>query len=85
MAELRALFPTAPTGAQPGAPTDAPRVVSTWSLVGLGLETLRHQVQQRWSLARLRTCLPRLRRFLSDLPPFVGQTIPDNPFKSLVL
>ena len=60
VAELRALFPT--------AQTDAQRVVSTWSLVGVGLETLRHQVQHRWSLAQLRTCLPRLRRFLCSRP-----------------
>jgi hypothetical protein len=60
VAEMRALFPA--------AQMDAPPVVSTWSLVGLGLETLRHQVQQRWSLARLRTCLPRLRRFLCSRP-----------------
>ena len=64
VAELRTLFPTAP----PGAPPDVPLVVSTWSLVGLGLETLRHQVQHRWSLTRLRTCLPRLCRFLCSRP-----------------
>jgi hypothetical protein len=60
VAEMRALLPT--------ARQDAPPVVSTWSLVGLGLETLRQQVQQRWSLARLQTCLPRLRRFLCSRP-----------------
>lgn len=60
VAEMRALFPT--------ARQDAPPVVSTWSLVGLGLETLRQQVQHRWSLARLQTCLPRLRRFLCSRP-----------------
>jgi hypothetical protein len=64
VAELRALLPTAQTGTQ----TDVPLVVSTWSLVGVGLETLRHQVQHRWSLARLRACLPRLRRFLCSRP-----------------
>ena len=64
IAELRGLLPAAP----PGAPSDAPLVVSTWSLVGLGLETLRHQVQHRWSLARLRACLPRWRRFLCRRP-----------------
>ncbi len=72
VAELRALLPTAQTGVQPGTPPSAqttpPLVVSTWSLVGLGLETLRHQVQHRWSLARLRLCLPRLRRFLCSRP-----------------
>ena len=60
VAEIRALFPTAQQDTLP--------VVSTWSLVGLGLETLRHQVQHRWSLARLRTCLPRLRRLLCSRP-----------------
>jgi len=68
VAELRARLPTAQTGGQPGAQTDRLLVVSTWSLVGLGLETLRQQVQHRWSLARLRLCLPRLRRFLCSRP-----------------
>ena len=76
VAELRALLPTAHSSGPSGAPPDrhpdthpdVPRVVSTWSLVGLGLETLRQQVQHRWSLARLRTCLPRLRRFLCNRP-----------------
>lgn len=60
VAEIRARLPL--------APLDTPPVVSTWSLVGLGLETLRQQVQHRWSLARLQTCLPRLRRFLCSRP-----------------
>ena len=60
VAELRALLGM--------TQTHPPLVVSTWSLVGLGLETLRHQVQHRWSLARLRLCLPRLRRFLCSRP-----------------
>lgn len=60
VAEWRARFAPVPTGAQ--------HVGSPWSLVGLGLETLRHQVQQRWSLARLRACLPRLRRCLCSGP-----------------
>jgi hypothetical protein len=64
VAEVRALFPTA----LPDAPSTALLVISTWSLVGVGLETLRHQVQHRWSLARLRSCLPRLRRFLCSRP-----------------
>ena len=53
---------------KPVEPKDPPLVVSTWSLVGLGLETLRQQVQHRWSVARLRTCLPRLPRFLCRRP-----------------
>jgi hypothetical protein len=60
VAEIRALLPAAQQDTLP--------VVSTWSLVGLGLETLRHQVQHRWSQARLRACLPRLRRFLCSRP-----------------
>jgi hypothetical protein len=64
VAELRTLLPAMP----PATPPATPPVVSTWSLVGLGLETLRHQVQHRWSLARLRLCLPRLRRFLCSRP-----------------
>ena len=60
VAEVRALL---------AAPTQAVLpVVSTWLLVGLGLETLRQQVQGTWSLARLRTCLPRLRRVLCSRP-----------------
>src|SRR5215472_14490366 len=39
-------------------------VVSSWLASGLGLETLRQQVQGRWSEARLQACLPRLHRFL---------------------
>jgi len=58
--ELRTHLPT-------GTPT-TPRAVSSWGLVGLGLDTLRQQVQGTWSQPRLRACLPRLRRFLV-LPP----------------
>jgi hypothetical protein len=43
-------------------------VVSSWLLSGLGLETLRQQVQGRWSEARLQACLPRLHRFLCSCP-----------------
>jgi hypothetical protein len=43
-------------------------VVSSWLLSGLGLDTLRQQVQGRWSDARLQACLPRLRRFLCSRP-----------------
>ena len=43
-------------------------VLSSWLLSGLGLDTLRQQVQGTWSQTRLRACLPRLRRFLV-LPP----------------
>jgi hypothetical protein len=60
MAEIRAHLPT-------GALT-VPRPVSSWLLTGLGLDTLRQQVQGTWSQARLRVCLPRLRRFLVLTP-----------------
>jgi hypothetical protein len=39
-------------------------VVSSWLVSGLGLDTLRQQVQGTWSAARLQACLPRLHRFL---------------------
>lgn len=60
MAEIRAYLPT-------GALT-VPRPVSRWLLTGLGLDTLRQQGQGTWSQARLRVCLPRLRRFLMLTP-----------------
>jgi hypothetical protein len=43
-------------------------VVSGGVLSGLGLETLRQQVQGRWSEARLQACCPRLHRFLCSRP-----------------
>ena len=43
-------------------------VVSRWLVSGLGLDTLRQQVQGRWSEARLQVCLPRLRRFVCSRP-----------------
>jgi hypothetical protein len=43
-------------------------VVSSWLLSGLGLDTLRQQVQGTWSEARLQADLPRLRRFLCRRP-----------------
>ena len=45
-------------------PPPALAVVSSWLLSGLGLDTLRQQVQGTWSEARVQACLPRLRRFL---------------------
>jgi len=43
-------------------------VLSSWLLSGLGLDTLRQQVQGSWAEARLQACLPRLRRFLCSRP-----------------
>ena len=43
-------------------------VVSGWFVSGLGLETLRQQVQGTWSEARVQACLPRLRRFVCSRP-----------------
>jgi hypothetical protein len=63
-AQLRALLPT---GTEPAAvPTQA--AVSSWRLTALCLATLRQQVEGHWSEARLRACLPRLRRFLLGSP-----------------
>ena len=53
---LRALLPTSTS-------MDATPLRS-WLLTGLGLETVRQQGQGPWSEARLRACLPQLRRFL---------------------
>src|SRR5262249_15853026 len=39
-------------------------VVSSWLVSGLGLDTLRQQVQGSWTEAHLQACLPRLRCFL---------------------
>src|SRR5713226_3847846 len=52
-------------------PTDGlrePTPVSRWLLTGVSLDTLRQQVHATWSEARLRACLPRLRRFLASAP-----------------
>jgi hypothetical protein len=60
VADLRALLPTEPSMAS--------TPVSSWLVVGLGLDTLRQQVQGTWSAARLHLCLPHLRRFLISSP-----------------
>jgi hypothetical protein len=56
MATIRAHLPS-------GTPS-APTLISSWFLTGLGLDTLRQQVQGTWSQARLQTCLPHLHRFV---------------------
>ena len=38
--------------------------MSSWRVAVLSVETLRQQVVGSWSAARVRECLPRLRRFL---------------------
>ena len=45
-----------------------PDLTPSWLLSGLGLDTLRQQVQGSWSEARLQACLPWLRRFLCSRP-----------------
>jgi hypothetical protein len=46
----------------------AKSVVSSWLLSGLGVDTVRQQVQGTWSEARVQACWPRLRRFLCSRP-----------------
>lgn len=53
---------------QAGSTLAAEEVVSSWRLCDLCLETLRQQVRGHWSQARLRACVPRLRRFLLSHP-----------------
>jgi len=48
--------------------TPAMSVVSSWLLSGLGLDTVRQQVQGTWSETRVQACLPRLRRLLCSRP-----------------
>jgi hypothetical protein len=60
VADLRARLPTETSMAS--------TPVSSWLVVGLGLDTLRQQGQGTWSAARLHLCLPRLRRFLISSP-----------------
>jgi len=62
-AALRALLPRLEAPIARDA-ADADAVVSSWTVTVLGLETLRQQVVGHWSLARVRECLPRLRRCL---------------------
>ncbi len=42
--------------------------VSSWMLTALCVQTLRVVVQGYWTLARLRACLPQLRRFVRGSP-----------------
>jgi len=60
MAEIRAHLSV------DASPSAAP--LSSWLLAGLGLDTLRQQVEGSWSEARLQACLPHLRRFLINSP-----------------
>jgi Transposase DDE domain len=59
-AELRALLPS--------GSRDPRQPVSSWLLAGLSVATLREQVRGKWTLLRLRACLPRLVRFLVSSP-----------------
>lgn len=42
--------------------------VSSWLLTGICVQTLRVVVQGYWTPARLRACLPQLRRFVRGSP-----------------
>jgi hypothetical protein len=44
------------------------RVLSSWVLTALGVQTLRTGVQGCWTPARLRDCLPLLERFGCESP-----------------
>jgi hypothetical protein len=66
-AQVRTLLPQGLPAATTLAAT-APRVVSSWLLTVLCLETLRGQVRGQWTAARLRACLPRLARYLCSRP-----------------
>jgi hypothetical protein len=52
----------------PGQRPACEAVVSSWVLDGLLLETLRGAIRGSWTLATIRACLPRLRRFLTSHP-----------------
>lgn len=54
--------------AQPAAVEPQERVVSSWVLTALCVQTLRTAVQGYWTPARLRACLPHLRRFVCESP-----------------
>ena len=58
--QLRALLPS---GAR-----DPSQPASSWLLAGLSVATLREQVRGSWTVERVRTCLPRLVRFLVSSP-----------------
>ncbi len=62
-ARVRRLLPTCLPAAGT-LPAAEPRVVSSWLVTVLCLETLRQQVRGQWTAARLRACLPRLQRYL---------------------
>jgi hypothetical protein len=42
----------------------SPPTISSWAVNTLSIQTLRMQVQGYWTVARLRSCWPRLARFL---------------------
>src|SRR5215212_3203414 len=54
--EVRALLPSG--AGDPQAPA------SSWLLAGLSVQTVRQQVRGSWNVARLRSCLAQLGRFL---------------------
>lgn len=62
--QLRALLPGLSAPVAEGDEAETKAVVSSWTLTVVSLETLRQQVVGTWSEARVRACLPRLRRFV---------------------
>lgn len=67
--ELRTILTAIQTAAATDEPITAavaatPAWLSSWMLATLRIHTLRHQVGGSWTAARLRSCLPRLWRFL---------------------
>jgi hypothetical protein len=59
-AEVRSLLPS-------GA-SDPTHPASSWLLANLSVTTLRVQVRGSWTVAHIRTCLPRLLRFVVSSP-----------------
>jgi hypothetical protein len=45
---------------------DPDAILSSWTLTTLEVDVLRQQLRGAWGLQRLRSCLPALRRFLSQ-------------------
>jgi hypothetical protein len=55
-------------GLRATAPDHPLRPLSLWRVAHLSLVTFAQAVRGWWTLAQVRACLPRLRRFLTDTP-----------------